>query len=301
MNKIFISTVVLIGTIFALFQVKNGMIEKEFRVQVESVSDLSYENISCGGMLLKSECSIYNIAYQKTKVAERVTIYNIDPTVSFQDGDFIELPLDAKIVGIYDSMFDISSLFNDEIAKSMESFFKKYTSGYDADIQAIMLTDGKTVKSVNITKLDVQDKLTPFIISANIKNINTFPILQSFQGTFNLSKKRIIFYDFITQMRECCKDKIPSRYIRMNNEETWNHMISQTISILDLNLKKKFNQNLEINIMNAAKKILQEEKTNFFFDLKAKQAVPLEEIVMKLFLVGPDILLENYDITVKAK
>ena len=300
MNKIIISILIIVATTITLFQIKNNMIEEEFQKQIENTHDLSYKKIECSGLLLKSDCSIYEIKYQQTKVADKVTIYNIDPTITFQEGNFIDLPLDAKIEGINSSMFDISSLFHDEIAKKMESFFKKYTSGYSATIEATMLTDGKTIKAINVKELNVKDKLTPFVISANIKNINTFPILESFQGTFDLSEKRIIFYDFITQMKKCCIDKMPSRYKNMSNEEIWNHMIKQTISILDINLNKKFNQELEIDIMNTAKQILQEEKNNFFFDIKAKKTIQLEEVIMKLFLVGPDILLENYEIKVKA-
>ncbi len=300
MNKIIISILIIVATTITLFQIKNNMIEEEFQKQIENTPNLSYTKVECSGLLLKSDCSIKDIKYKNTKVADEVTIYNIDPTITFEDDNFINLPLDAKIVGINSSMFDISSLFHDEIAKKMESFFKKYTSGYSATIKATMLTDGKTIKNINVKELNVKDKLTPFVISINLKNINTFPILQRFQGTFDLSEKRIIFYDFITQMKNCCIDKIPSRYKTMSNEEIWNHMIKQTISILDINLKKKFNQNLEIDIMNTAKKILQEEKNNFFFDIKAKKTIRLEEVIMKLFLVGPDILLDNYDIKVKA-
>ncbi len=300
MKKIIISIVVIIGIIIVLFQIKNRMIEKEFQKQIASVSELSYKRVECSGLLLKTECSIYDIKYQKNKIADRVTIYNIDPTVKFKDGNFIDLPLDAKIEGISRSMFDISSLFHDEISKKMENFFKKYSSNYSAMIKAVMRTDGKTIKAVNIKELNVKDRLTPFIMSANIKDINTFPILESFQGTFDLSEKRIIFYDFITQMKKCCLDKVPLRYQNMNNEDIWNSMIEETIAVLDINLNKEFNQNLEIDIMNTAKIILKEEKNNFFFNIKAKKEIFLEEVVMKLFLVGPDTLLENYNITVKA-
>jgi hypothetical protein len=192
-------------------------------------------------------------------------------------------------------------MLKDDIQEHLKAFFTRYTKNYDITIEANFLTDGKRVRDVKILDLEAADKITPFHIQGEIVNLDTFPILKSFHANFDFTGKRIVFYDFMKEMRSCCKDKFPERYLSMSDGEIWDDMIAQTVSVLKMNVKSQFNQTLETDFMQAMLAILQEEKNFLDIDVKAKKDTPLEQTVMMFFIAGPDAVKEVYDIKVKAK
>ena len=292
-------TILAIGFLGASY-FKNQKIAEEITKQLDTVQALKHGNIGCSG-LVKADCEMKDVVYQDTRLAESVTLKGIDPLVQFHEGDFIEIPVEAEIKNAKFSLFDISSMLRNDVQKELKNFFTKYTKNYDISIKANFLTDGKRVRDVDILEVNAQDKITPFRLKGKVTQIDTFPILQGFQGTFDFSNRRIVFYDFIKEMRKCCLDKFPERYLKMSNEEIWNDMIAQTTAVLQMNMKSQFNQSLEKDLMQAMTALLQDEKNILELDVKAKKQTPLEQTVMMFFIAGPDAVKDVYDIKVKAR
>ncbi len=300
MKKLLILVVVLIAGALGLSYWKNDKIASEFSKQIDTVEALKHGTVSCEGFI-NADCRIDDISYQGLLLADSLTLKDIDPRVQFEEGTFINLPVHAEIKNAKYSLFDISSMLQDDVQKELKNFFTKYTKDYDISIKANFLTDGKRVRDVDILEVNAQDKITPFRLKGKVTQIDTFPILQGFQGTFDFSNKRIVFYDFIKEMRKCCLDKFPERYLKMSNEEIWNDMIAQTTAVLQMNMKSQFNQSLEKDLMQAMIALLQDEKNILELDVKAKKQTPLEQTVMMFFIAGPDAVKDVYDITVKAR
>ncbi|HIP47222.1 MAG TPA: hypothetical protein EYG95_06655 [Campylobacterales bacterium] len=300
MKKLLILVVVLIAGAFGLSHFKNAKIASEFTKQIDTVASFEHGTVTCAGFI-NADCKIEKIMYQGLLLADSLTLKDIDPTVQFEAGTFINLPVNAEIENAKFSLFDISSMLQDEVQEDLKNFFTKYTMDYDINIKANFLTDGQRVRDIDIVEVDAKDKMTPFILEGKIINIDTYPILKGFQGSFDFSHKRIVFYDFIKEMRKCCLDKFPERYLKMSDEEIWNDMISQTTEVLKMNIKNQFNQDIETDLMKAMLSLLQEEKNILELDVKAKKDTPLEQTVMMFFIAGPDAVKEVYDIKVRAK
>ncbi len=292
--------ITLIAGAFGLSYFKNTKIAEEFTKQIDTVNALTHGKVSCEGFI-NADCRIDNITYQGLLLADSLTLKDIDPRVQFEEGTFINLPVHAEIKNAKYSLFDISSMLQDQVQENLKNFFSKYTKNYDISIRAKFLTDGKRVRDVDILEVDAKDKITPFRLKGKVTQIDTYPILQGFQGTFDFSSKRIVFFDFIKEMRKCCLDKFPQRYLKMSNGEIWDDMIAQTASMLKLNIKNQFNQDLETDLMKAMLALLEDEKNFLELDVKAKKQIPLEQTVMMFFIAGPDAVKEVYDIKVKAK
>ncbi len=291
---------VLGGGSFALSTYKNNKIAEEFSKKIDTVSDFTHGPILCEGFI-KADCHIDNLAYQGLALADSMTLRGIDPLVKFNEGDFISLPLSATLHNVKYSLFDISSLLKDDIQNELQSFFKQYTSDYDVNVAATFWTDGTTVRALKIDKMKVDDKITPFTLSGSIKQLDTYPILEDAHGSFDFTKKRTVFNDFMKSMRGCCKDKFPERYLKMSDTQIWDDMTYQTSEILKLNLKNTFNQQIEKDLMQAMLELLQDKKNFLTIDVKAKKETPLEQTVMMFFIAGPDAVKEIYDINIKAK
>ncbi len=300
MNKLLILVVVLIAGVFGLSHFKNEKIASEFTKQIDTVASLTHGPVVCEGFI-NADCRIDGITYQGLLLADSLILKDIDPTVQFEEGTFIDLPVSAEIENAKFSLFDISSMMQDGIREELKNFFTKYTTGYDINIKASFLTDGKRVRDIDILEVDAKDKITPFILKGKIVQLDSYPILKGFQGSFDFSNKRIVFYDFIKEMRQCCLDKFPQRYLKMSDEEIWNDMILQTSEMLKLNIKNQFNQDIETDLMKAMLALLQDEKNILDLKVTAKKDTPLEQTVMMFFIAGPDAVKEVYDIKVKAK
>ncbi len=285
---------------YGLSHYKNEKIVSEFTKKLDTVKGFSHGAVTCEGFI-KADCRIENIVYQGVSLADSMTLEGIDPLVKFHEGDFISLPLSAKIHNAKFSLFDISNMLKDDIQVELKDFFKKYTSDYDVHIKASFLTDGTTMRAIKILDLDAEDKITPFHLEGKITQLDTFPILENFHATFDFSNKRVVFYDFMKDMRKCCKDKFPKRYLKMSDGEIWDDMILQTTEVLKLNIKSQFNQDIETDLMKAMLALLQEEKNYLDIEVKAKKQTPLEQTVMMFFIAGPDAVKEVYDIKIKAK
>ena len=290
----------LIAGTFGLSYYKNTKIASEFTKQIDTVEALKHDAVTCEGFI-NADCRIDNITYQGLLLADSLTLKDIDPSVQFEEGTFINLPVHAEIHNAKFSLFDISGMLQDTIQEELKNFFTKYTMDYDISIKANFLTDGKRVRDVEILEVDAKDKITPFVLKGKVTQIDTFPILQGFQGSFDFSSKRIVFYDFIKEMRKCCLDKFPERYLKMSDGEIWDDMITQTSQALKLNIKNQFNQDIETELMKAMLALLEDEKNTLELDVKAKKQTPLEQTVMMFFIAGPDAVKEVYDIKVKAK
>jgi len=300
MKKLLIFVIILIAGAFGLSHFKNDKIASEFTKQIDTVESLTHGPVSCEGFI-NADCSIEAITYQGLLLADSLTLKGIDPTVQFEEGTFINLPVNAEIKNAKFSLFDISSMLQDKIHEELKNFFTKYTMDYDISITANFLTDGKRVRDIDILELDAKDKITPFLLKGKVSQIDTYPILNGFEGSFDFSSKRIVFYDFIKEMRQCCLDKFPERYIKMSDEEIWNDMIAQTSEALKMNLKNQFNQDIETDLMKAMLALLQDERNILDLKVTAKKETPLEQTVMMFFIAGPDAVKEVYDIKVKAK
>ena len=300
MKKLLFFVLFLVVGAFALSYYKNMMIAKEFGKQIDTISALEHGPIRCTG-LVNADCTIEMIRYQGHKLADEVTLSGIDPRVQFKEGEFINLPLHAKIKNAQYSLFDISSMLKNDIQKNLKSFFTKYTKNYDITIHANFLTDGKHVRDIEIVDLNAEDKITPFHLSGKIIHLDTFPILKDFHVNLDFTSKRIVFYDFLKAMRHCCIDQFPKRYLKMSDGEIWDDMIEQIVSVVKLNMKSQFNQSLEKDFMQVMLEILQDKKNFLEIDVKAKKDTPMEQTVMMFFIAGPDAVKEVYDIQVKAK
>ena len=300
MIKLLIFFVILVAGVFGLSTFKNSKIADEFTKQLAGISALKHGDISCEGFI-NADCTIGEISYQDILLADSVVLKGIDPTVQFKEGVFVSVPLEAKITNAKLSLFDISNMLKDDVQKELKNFFIKYTSDYDITLKANFFTDGTRMRDINIISLDAEDKMTPFVLSGKISQLDTFPILNGFKGAFDFSKKRIVFYDFMKEMRMCCPDKIPARYVEMSDGEVWDDMIAQTSQFLKLNIKNQFNQSIEKDLMKAMLALLQDEKNTLQLEVIAKKETPLEQTVMMFFIAGPDAVKEVYDIKVEAK
>ena len=302
MKKILLALVLFLGAgSVGLSYFKNDKIASELTKHIDTISALKHGPLTCKGFV-KADCTISDIVYQGLSLADSVTLKGIDPTVQPSEGDFVRLPLEAEIKNAKFSLFDISSMFKNDMQKELKNFFTKYTTDYDITIKANFLTDATTVKEVEIVELNAQDKLTPFILKGKVAQLDTFPILEGFTGAFDLSNKHVVFNDLMKEMRACCKDKIPERYRKMRDAEAWDDMISQTSKALKMNIKNnQFHQGLEIDFMKAMLALLQDEKNTLELQVKSKKSVPLEQTVMMFFIAGPDAVKDVYDIKIKAK
>ncbi len=300
MKKLLLLVVIVIAGVFGLSYYKNEKIASEFTKQIDTVESFKHDAVTCEGFI-NADCRIDNITYQGLLLADSLTLKDIDPRVQFKEGEFINLPVHAEIKNAKFSLFDISSMLQDQVQEELKNFFTKYTMNYDITIKANFLTDGKRVRDVDILEVDAKDKITPFRLKGKVTQIDTFPILQGFQGSFDFSSKRIVFFDFIKEMRKCCLDKFPERYLKMSDGEIWDDMIEQTSKALKMNIKNTFNQDIETDLMKAMLALLEDEKNILELDVKAKKQTPLEQTVMMFFIAGPDAVKEVYDIKVKAK
>jgi len=300
MKKLLFFVFVLAAIAGGLSYYKNIMIEKEFAKQIDTISELSHGKIACSGFI-DATCSIDTIVYQGHKLADRLTLEGIDPRVQFKEGEFITLPLHATIKNAQYSLFDISNMLKEDIQANLKSFFSKYTKNYDINIDAKFVTDGKSVRDIEIVDLEAKDKITPYHLSGKIIHLDTFPILKRFHVNLDFTTKRIVFFDFLKAMRSCCIDKFPERYLKMSDAQIWDDMIAQTVGVLKINLKSQFNQSLEQDFMRAMIEILQDQKNFLNIDVKAKKDTPMEQTVMMFFIAGPDAVKEIYDIKVKAE
>ncbi len=300
MKKLLLLIIILIAGAFGLSYFKNTKIASEFTKQIDTVEALKHDAVTCEGFI-NADCRIDNITYQGLLLADSLTLKDIDPRVQFEEGTFINIPVHAEIKNAKFSLFDISSMLKDQVQENLKSFFNKYTKNYDISIRANFLTDGKRVRDVDILEVDAKDKITPFILKGKVTQIDTFPILQGFEASFDFSSKRIVFFDFIKEMRKCCLDKFPARYLKMSDNEIWDDIIKQTSEMLKFNMKNQFNQDLETDMMKALLALLEDKKNTLELDVKAKKQTPLEQTVMMFFIAGPDAVKEVYDIKVKAK
>ncbi len=300
MKKLLLFGIVLAIGFFAASYFKNQKIAQEISKQLDTVEAFKHGPITCNG-LVKADCQMPNISYHGTLLAERVTLQGIDPLVQFKEGEFLTIPVKAKVKNAKFSLFDISSMFKNDIQKELKDFFAKYTKNYDITLDAAIVTDGKSVRDVDIVELYAKDKITPFRLSAKVTQIDTFPILHHFEGNFDFTNKRIVFYDFLDTMRKCCIDKFPKRYLQMSNEAIWNDIVMQTVAVLEINLKGQFIQEAERDFMEAMVAILQDKKNFLKLVARSKKETPLEQIVMMFFIAGPDAVKEAYDIKIEAK
>ncbi len=300
MKKLFILTLLLAGLAFGLSYFKNDKIASEFSKQIDTVSALSHGEVTCKGFI-NADCTIKDIVYQGLALADSLELKGIDPTMQFKEGVFTNIPLAAEIKNAKFSLFDISNMFKDDVQVDLKNFFTKYTTNYDIHIEANLLTDGKSARAVDIIKLDAEDKITPFVLSGKVTQLDTFPILNSFKGSIDFSNKHAVFNDFMKEMRGCCLEKIPARYAKMSDGEVWDDMIAQTSMMLEQSLKQQFNQDIETDMMKAMLALLKDEKNTLYIDVNAKKETPLEQTVMMFFIAGPDAVKEVYDIKVEAK
>ena len=300
MIKLPIFFVILVAGVFGLSTFKNSKIADEFTKQLAGISALKHGDISCEGFI-NADCTIGEISYQDILLADSAVLKGIDPMVQFKEGVFVSVPLEAKITNAKLSLFDISNMLKDDVQKELKNFFIKYTSDYDITLKANFFTDGTRMRDINIISLDAEDKMTPFVLSGKISQLDTSPILKGFKGAFDFSKKRIVFYDFMKEIRMCCPDKIPAQYAEMSDEEVWDDMIAQISQFLKLNIKNQFNQSIETDIVKAMLAILQDEKNTLQLEVIAKKETPLEQTVMMFFIAGPDAVKEVYDIKVEAQ
>ncbi len=300
MKKLLLFMTILLIGFFAASYFKNQKIAEEIAKQLDTVQALKHGGIHCTG-LVKADCEMQDIVYQDTRLAESVTLKGIDPLVQFHEGNFIEIPVEAEIKNAKFSLFDISSLLKNDIQKELKNFFSKYTKNYDISIKANFLTDGKRVRDIDIVDVDAQDKITPFLLKGKVSAIDTFPILDGFYAKFDFTNKRLVFYDFLDEMRRCCIKKFPERYLKMSNEAIWNDIVMQISAMLTMNLKNQFIQEGERDMMRAMLDILQDKKNYLVLDVKAKKKVPLEQTVMQFFIAGPDAVKAVYDMKIEAK
>ena len=296
---LFIAIILGVGAV-GLSYFKNTKITSEFLKQIDKVTNLTHGKMTCTGFI-KADCSLENIAYKGTLLADSMTLRGIDPMVQPTEGEFITLPLEATIHNAKFSLFDISAMLKDNFQQELQSFFKKYTTDYDIHIKAEFLTDGRGVRDINIIDLFAEDKITPFHISTVVKQLDTFPVLETLHASFDVSHKRLVFFDFMKAMRKCCKDKFPERYLEMSDIEIWDDMVHQTVAAVKLSLKGQFNQGVEVAFMKALLDILEDQKNAFDVSVTAKKPTPLEQTVMMFFIAGPDSVKDVYDIQVKAK
>jgi len=278
---------------------KNDKIASVLRSKLDTVKAFKYDKITCDGFV-KADCRIDGVAYMGKSLADSVTFGGIDPTVQFDVDNFKKIPLHAEVKGAKYSLFDISSMMKESVQTDLKDFFAKYTKDYDITIDALLATNGESVRSVEIVKLDAEDKITPFVVSGEVDKLDTFPVLKHFNAHFDFSKKREIFYDFLENMRACCQDKIPARYLKMSNEAIWNDVISQMTVALGENLHNQFNQDVETQFIKAMLVLLQDERNTLEVAVKSKKDIPLEQTVMQFFIQGPDAVKAAYDIQIKA-
>ena len=300
MIKLPIFLLIVVAGIFGLSTFKNSKIADELTQQLAGISALKHGDISCEGFI-NADCTIGEISYQDILLADSVVLKGIDPTVQLKEGVFVSIPLEAKIINAKLSLFDITNMLKDDVQKELKNFFNKYTSDYDITLKANFYTDGTRLRDIDIISLDAEDKMTPFVLSGKISQLDTSPILNGFKGAFDFSKKRIVFYDFMKEMRMCCPDKIPAQYVEMSDEEVWDDMIAQTSQFLKLNIKNQFNQSIETDLVKAMIAILQDEKNTLQLEVIAKKETPLEQTMMMFFIAGFDAVKEVYDIKVEAK
>jgi len=300
MIKLPIFLLIVVAGTFGLSTFKNSKIADELTQQLAGISALKHGDISCEGFI-NADCTVGEISYQDILLADSVVLKGIDPTLQLKEGVFVSIPLEAKIINAKLSLFDITNMLKDDVQKELKNFFNKYTSDYDITVKANLYTDGTRLRDIDIISLDAEDKMTPFVLSGKISQLDTSPILKGFKGAFDFSKKRIVFYDFMKEMRMCCPDKIPAQYVEMSDEEVWDDMRAQTSQFLKLNIKNQFNQSIETDLVKAMISILQDEENTLKLELIAKKETPLEQTMMMFFISGFDAVKEVYDIRVEAK
>ncbi len=291
--KRILTVLLLFGAILlGLSYYKNDLLAKQIDTAL-TAEGLSHQEVSCDGFV-ESSCTIDDPTYKGHKIADRLIIASIDPQtlVSLQKAQqnhtYENVPLHLSLIGIKDSLWGLIAKKGDRLTRQ---FISPYTQEYNLTASLTLRTDTQTVQSLQIKNLKAEEKLIPYEIKGQIDNLDKATSLSALQIHLDLSQKRKLFDDFVTQMRSCCAQNFPREFQTMNNDQLYQIFLNK-LSQFDSPMTPL---NEVINVMkDPTKKAL-------IVSLKAKQKIALRELALPLLMLGPNALERYYDIRVKAE
>jgi hypothetical protein len=288
MTKLIILFTIIIASVFGLSYYKNKTISKEFSKQLSTMKNLEYKDIKCDGFL-KSDCSISNPKFKGVLIADELIVSDIDPTIMPKQGEFLEIPLRIDLKNTKFSIWD--ALSKQESSPQMQKFLKKYSGDYDISSSLTLLSDGYSVKSLKILDLKADDKFLPFDLSGEVDGLDGAVILKDLDATFDFSKKRVMFNDFVDSMKECCVDDFPDRYKMMSKDELYSEF-KENIKDIDL----------QIESLNDAISVLSDDKKHILhLSIKGKSDTPISKMLLPFLMGGTRVVDQFFDISVEAK
>jgi hypothetical protein len=288
MTKLIILFIILLGGAFGLSYYKNETISKEFSKQLSTMKNLEHKKIKCDGFL-KSDCSISSPKFKGILIADEIKVLGIDPTIIPKQGEFVEIPLKIDLKNAKFSIWD--ALSKQESSPQMQKFLKKYSGDYDISASLALLSDGDSVKSLKIVDLKADDKFLPFDLRGEVDGLDGSVILKGLDATFDFSKKRVMFDDFVDSMRECCIDDFPAEYKVMSKDELYVEF-----------MKKIKSSDFRVPALNESLSILSDDKKKILhLAITGKSDTPLSKMLLPFLMGGTRVVDQFFDISVEAR
>ena len=286
--KFLITLLLVFASLFGLSYYKNSLIQKSLADELKHYPQLGYSTIECSGFV-KSDCKISNPEFRSLPLAKSITIKDIDPTDTPSQNEFKELNTHIFVDGAKYSLWDLLAKKNAFI--NMGGFYKKHSGDYNISANLLLGLKGESINSVKILSLRADDRLLPYEINGDLRGIGESLILKRLYFSFDLSKKRELFDDYIDSIRECCIDDIPKEYQNMSNDEIYEQ--------LNLKLKSFHTRLAPVNKIIGA--LSSDDKKILALHIEAKGDMPIQSMILPFLMLGPKAIERFYDIKVVAE
>ncbi len=284
--RLVIFIIVIILALLGISHYKNSFIAKELTKELDKNPAITQKEVTCSGFI-KSDCTITEPKVNALVLSDSVTIEGIDPTVMPKEGEFKPIKLKIEAKGVRYSLWDF--LKKNPLFGTNRDFFQKYGKKYDVDADFVALSDGKTVRSIDVVRLKADDKMLPFELSTKADSLDKELVLKHLDINLNLSKKREIFNDFITIAKK--NGTLPPQMASKSNQE----IISEISSMMLRN-------STSIRALDeVTKALLDANSTSLSVKIDAKSDTPISKMLIPLVLSQGGALEEFFDIEVKAK
>jgi hypothetical protein len=286
--KFFIALLLILASLLGLSYYKNSLIQKSLADEFKHYPQLRYSSIECSGFV-KSDCKISNPEFRSLPLAKSITIKGIDPTDAPSQKKSKELNIHIFADGAKYSLWDL--LVKKNAFMNMGGFYKKHSGDYNISANLLLGLKGENINSVKILSLRADDRFLPYKINGDLRGIGESLRLKSLYFSFDLSKKRELFDEYIDSLRECCIENIPKEYQSMSNDEIYEQIKSK--------LKSFHTRPAPLDKIISA--LSNDDKKILGLHIKAKGDVPIQSMILPFLMLGPKAIERFYDIKVVAE
>ncbi len=288
MYKFIIAVLIVLASIFGLGYYKNSKIRDLLQKEISLHQDFQDKGIECRG-LIKSDCSIKKPSYKGHLIAKELIIKGIDPTYIPKKGKFEEIDLNIELKSLQYSIWDLIPSIG--TVPSLKEFIQKQKQDSNLFGKIRALSDGSSVRSLKLENMRVDDKLIPYSVELQLDGLDRSIVLSKFIIDFDLSKKRVLFDDYIEHLKSCCADNLPYDMKNKNKDELYKEFIGK-IKRIDTGVR---------SLNEALLSLSDDSKKELLIDVDAKSSKPIKEMLIPFLMMGPKVVDNFYDIKVEAK